>query len=126
MRLRGRGLQGIAGAGACPLACLLVASSARHGILCAAPRLLPATLPLLALPHTVSLPLLLLNQAGKTLTEVEIDEHLTAYRAAQPGFVEPSFPTIAGQCFNRAGGGGAAALPPPALPALPAAAASPC
>ncbi|PSC69930.1 putative Xaa-Pro aminopeptidase P [Micractinium conductrix] len=40
--------------------------------------------------------------SGKTLTEVEIDEHLTARRAAQPGFVEPSFPTIAGAGPNGA------------------------
>lgn len=40
--------------------------------------------------------------SGNTLTEVEIDEHLTAQRAAQPGFVEPSFPTIAGAGPNGA------------------------
>lgn len=40
--------------------------------------------------------------SGKTLTEVEIDEHLTSYRAAQPGFIEPSFPTIAGAGPNGA------------------------
>lgn len=40
--------------------------------------------------------------SGKTLTEVEIDEHLTSYRAAQPGFVETSFPTIAGAGPNGA------------------------
>jgi hypothetical protein len=34
--------------------------------------------------------------AGKTFTEVEVDELLTSRRAAQPGFVEPSFATIAG------------------------------
>lgn len=39
----------------------------------------------------------LTQTAGKTLTEVEIDEHLTAQRAAEPGFIEPSFPTIAGE-----------------------------
>lgn len=37
-------------------------------------------------------------RAGRMLTEVEVDEELTARRAAQPGFVEPSFPTIAGAC----------------------------
>ncbi|KAI8102026.1 hypothetical protein M9434_007086 [Picochlorum sp. BPE23] len=40
--------------------------------------------------------------SGKTLTEVEIDEHLTGYRAAQEGFIEPSFPTIAGAGPNGA------------------------
>lgn len=49
-------------------------------------------------------PSLLSPGAGKTLTEVEIDEHLTARRAAQPGFVEPSFPTIAGEAFLCSGG----------------------
>ena len=34
--------------------------------------------------------------AGKTLSEVEVDEFLTGRRAAQGGFIEPSFPTIAG------------------------------
>ena len=34
--------------------------------------------------------------AGKTLTEVEVDTFLTGRRAAQAGFIEPSFPTIAG------------------------------
>ncbi len=33
---------------------------------------------------------------GNTVTEVEVDEHLTARRKAQPGFVDCSFPTIAG------------------------------
>ena len=40
--------------------------------------------------------------SGKILTEVEIDEHLTAQRAAQEGFIEPSFPTIAGAGPNGA------------------------
>lgn len=40
--------------------------------------------------------------SGKTLSEVEIDEHLTAQRAAQEGFIEPSFPTIAGAGPNGA------------------------
>ncbi len=31
-----------------------------------------------------------------------VDEHLTGRRAAQPGFVEPSFPTIAGAGANGA------------------------
>ena len=34
--------------------------------------------------------------AGRTVTEVEVDEFLTGQRRAQEGFVEPSFPTIAG------------------------------
>ena len=34
--------------------------------------------------------------AGKTLSEVEVDTFLTGRRAAQGGFIEPSFPTIAG------------------------------
>jgi len=33
---------------------------------------------------------------------VAVDEHLTGRRAAQPGFVEPSFPTIAGAGANGA------------------------
>lgn len=37
--------------------------------------------------------------AGKVLTEVEVDEELTNRRKAQPGFVEASFPTIAGVCI---------------------------
>ncbi|KAL4428500.1 hypothetical protein ABPG75_002589 [Micractinium tetrahymenae] len=40
--------------------------------------------------------------SGKPLSEVEVDEELTARRAAQPGFVEPSFPTIAGAGPNGA------------------------
>lgn len=39
---------------------------------------------------------------GGTLTEVEVDEQLTARRAAQPGFVGPSFSTIAGCDSNGA------------------------
>jgi len=35
-------------------------------------------------------------EAGKTFTEVEVDELLTSRRAAQQGFIEPSFATIAG------------------------------
>ena len=34
--------------------------------------------------------------AGRTVSEVEVDEFLTGKRAAQGGFIEPSFPTIAG------------------------------
>jgi hypothetical protein len=37
-----------------------------------------------------------LLSAGRVLNEVEIDEELTGRRAKQAGFVEPSFPTIAG------------------------------
>lgn len=33
---------------------------------------------------------------GKTVTEASAAEHLAALRGAQPGFFEPSFPTIAG------------------------------
>ena len=40
--------------------------------------------------------------AGATVTEVELDAHLTAQRAAQPGYVGPSFPTIAGCNGNGA------------------------
>jgi Xaa-Pro aminopeptidase len=39
---------------------------------------------------------------GAVLTEVDIDRELTARRAAQQGFVEPSFPTIAGAGSNGA------------------------
>ncbi|GAB4814313.1 hypothetical protein N2152v2_001359 [Parachlorella kessleri] len=39
---------------------------------------------------------------GTVLTEVQIDEELTARRRAQPGFVELSFPTIAGAGPNGA------------------------
>lgn len=40
--------------------------------------------------------------SGKTLTEVEVDLQLTGLRAAQEGFLEPSFATIAGGCmFSR-------------------------
>lgn len=40
--------------------------------------------------------------AGAALDEVTVDEFLTGRRAAQPGFVEPSFPTIAGSGPNGA------------------------
>ncbi len=33
---------------------------------------------------------------GRVMDEVEVDAELTARRKAQPGFVEASFPTIAG------------------------------
>ena len=39
---------------------------------------------------------------GKSVTEVEVDEVLTGFRAKQPGFVEVSFPTIAGVGPNGA------------------------
>jgi len=39
---------------------------------------------------------------GKSVSEVEIDEVLTAYRAKQTGFLERSFPTIAGIGSNAA------------------------
>jgi len=39
---------------------------------------------------------------GEAVTEVAVDERLTGRRAAQPGFVEPSFPTIAGADGNGA------------------------
>eukprot|EP00534_Pseudo-nitzschia_fraudulenta_P005363 CAMPEP_0201187770 /NCGR_PEP_ID=MMETSP0851-20130426/134026_1 /ASSEMBLY_ACC=CAM_ASM_000631 /TAXON_ID=183588 /ORGANISM="Pseudo-nitzschia fraudulenta, Strain WWA7" /LENGTH=685 /DNA_ID=CAMNT_0047473291 /DNA_START=146 /DNA_END=2201 /DNA_ORIENTATION=+ len=39
---------------------------------------------------------------GKPVSEVEIDEVLTGYRAKQPGFLECSFPTIAGVGSNAA------------------------
>lgn len=39
---------------------------------------------------------------GRTITEVEVDEYLTGRRVAQPGFVETSFPTIAGADGNGA------------------------
>jgi Xaa-Pro aminopeptidase len=39
---------------------------------------------------------------GEPVSEVEVDERLTGRRAAQPGFVEPSFPTIAGADANGA------------------------
>eukprot|EP00536_Pseudo-nitzschia_multiseries_P010640 jgi/Psemu1/319884/estExt_fgenesh1_pm.C_3330003 len=39
---------------------------------------------------------------GESVSEVEIDEVLTAYRAEQPGYLENSFPTIAGVGGNAA------------------------
>lgn len=40
--------------------------------------------------------------SGATLTEVEVDLELTGRRKQQPGFIEPSFPTIAGANGNGA------------------------
>lgn len=37
--------------------------------------------------------------SGKSVSEVEVDEFLTGQRRAQTGFVEPSFPTIAGEAL---------------------------
>lgn len=42
------------------------------------------------------------RQPDSGLTECVVDEYLTAQRAAQPGFIEPSFPTIAGAGPNGA------------------------
>jgi hypothetical protein len=39
---------------------------------------------------------------GGTLTEVEVDLELTSRRQQQAGFIEPSFPTIAGANGNGA------------------------
>lgn len=39
---------------------------------------------------------------GAVITECQVDEELTGLRAAQPGFIEPSFPTIAGAGPNGA------------------------
>lgn len=33
---------------------------------------------------------------GRVMDEVEVDAELQARRHAQPGYIEPSFPTIAG------------------------------
>lgn len=41
-------------------------------------------------------------KAGKALTEVDVDTHLLAARKRQAGFIEPSFPTIAGSGPNGA------------------------
>jgi Xaa-Pro aminopeptidase len=43
-----------------------------------------------------------INLQGKSVSEVEIDKVLTGYRAEQPGFLECSFPTIAGVGENAA------------------------
>lgn len=42
------------------------------------------------------------SPAGRRLTEVQLDEELTGRRKAMPGFLEPSFPTIAGVGGNGA------------------------
>ena len=42
------------------------------------------------------------GQNGRTITEVEVDEYLTGKRRAQAGFVDTSFPTIAGAGPNGA------------------------
>ena len=39
---------------------------------------------------------------GHTVSEVEVDEVLTACRARKPGFLEPLFPTIASLGANGA------------------------
>lgn len=41
-------------------------------------------------------------QAGEKLSELDVDEMITAARARQPGFVSPSFATIAGYNANGA------------------------
>jgi len=41
-------------------------------------------------------------EKGRSISEVEVDEVLTGYRAKQPGFLEVSFPTIAGVGSNGA------------------------
>lgn len=41
-------------------------------------------------------------EKGRSVSEVEVDEVLTGYRAKQPGFLEVSFPTIAGVGSNGA------------------------
>ena len=46
--------------------------------------------------------LVLQVSAGRPVDEVAVDEYLTGRRRAQPGFVEPSFPTIAGSGANGA------------------------
>jgi Xaa-Pro aminopeptidase len=43
---------------------------------------------------------------GVQMDEVDVDRELTARRAAQAGFIEPSFPTIAGASFFWVVGGG--------------------
>ena len=43
-----------------------------------------------------------LTGTGNSLTEVEVDDQLRASRAAQPGFIDYSFPTIAGAGPNGA------------------------
>ena len=41
-------------------------------------------------------------EKGEKITECALDEHLTAQRQAQKGYVGPSFPTIAGCNGNGA------------------------
>ena len=41
-------------------------------------------------------------EKGESISEVEVDKILTGYRAEQPGFLECSFPTIAGVGSNAA------------------------
>lgn len=41
--------------------------------------------------------------SGATISEVEVDEKLTARRAAQQGFNDCSFPTIAGVALRHMG-----------------------
>jgi Xaa-Pro aminopeptidase len=41
-------------------------------------------------------------ESGSSISEVALDEHLTSCRAAQPGYIGPSFPTIAGCNANGA------------------------
>jgi Xaa-Pro aminopeptidase len=43
-----------------------------------------------------------INEKRRSISEVEIDEVLTSFRAEQEGFVELSFPTIAGVASNGA------------------------
>ena len=40
--------------------------------------------------------------AGRPVDEVVVDEYITGRRRAQAGFIEPSFPTIAGSGANGA------------------------
>ena len=62
----------------------------------------------LPMPLSQHLPALLpaLPSAGRVLDEVVIDEELTGRRAKQAGFVEPSFPTIAGKLDTSTHGAG--------------------
>ncbi len=55
-------------------------------------------------PLVLSSTMCLLAQiaSGKVLTEVDIDLQLTGRRKQQQGFIEPSFPTIAGANSNGA------------------------
>lgn len=42
------------------------------------------------------------QDSSQTITECDVDAKLTGFRAQQPGFIEPSFPTIAGSGPNGA------------------------